>query len=104
MPSCSDLGYYQWRPDEPSQHPGLARENAGDAELQTAAAEAAPGGLLHLVQVQSHRLAPRMLLFDWPLKACEGQDAILQQLLPGFFDAPGDAEQLHGSISRRQPT
>lgn len=82
-----DLGFYQWRPD------GSAQAAAGasvEAATQAAAQQAAQGGLLHLVQVQSQRLAPRMLLFDWPLKACEGEDALLQQLLPGFLDAPGE--------------
>jgi hypothetical protein len=73
---------------------------AVDAATQAAAQQAAQGGLLHLVQVQSQRLAPRMLLFDWPLKACEGEDALLQQLLPGFLDAPGElcCMQLPGSL------
>lgn len=83
-----DLGFYQWRPDGPMQPADVA---AVDAATQAAAQQAAQGGLLHLVQVQSQRLAPRMLLFDWPLKACEGEDALLQQLLPGFLDAPGEA-------------
>lgn len=64
------------------------------AAAAAAAAQAVQDGLLHLVQVQSHRLAPRMLLFDWPLKAVEGDDAMLQQLLPGFLDAPGRYQQL----------
>jgi hypothetical protein len=82
-----DLGFYQWKPDGPL----AAADGAGvDAATQAAAQQAAQGGLLHLVQVQSQRLAPRMLLFDWPLKACEGEDALLQQLLPGFLDAPGE--------------
>jgi hypothetical protein len=82
-----DLGFYQWKPDGQLQ----AADGAGvDAATQAAAQQAAQGGLLHLVQVQSQRLAPRMLLFDWPLKACEGEDALLQQLLPGFLDAPGE--------------
>jgi hypothetical protein len=81
-----DLGFYQWRPDGPTQP---VDGSAVDAVTQAAAQQAAQGGLLHLVQVQSQRLAPRMLLFDWPLKACEGEDALLQQLLPGFLDAPG---------------
>jgi hypothetical protein len=33
-----------------------------------------------------------MLLFDWPLKASEGADAMLQQFLPGFQDAPGELQ------------
>ncbi|KAF8064653.1 CYR1 [Scenedesmus sp. PABB004] len=87
-----DLGFYQWRPDAAPEH---AATGAGDAAaVAAAAAAAAGGGLLHLVQVQSERLAPRMLLFDWPLAACTGEDALLQQLLPGFLDAPGAASLL----------
>lgn len=86
-----DLGFYQWKPDGPPKPvdvPGLDGDVLKAAAQQEAAA-GVEGGLLHLVQVQSTRLAPRMLLFDWPLKACEGEDALLQQLLPGFLDAPG---------------
>lgn len=93
----SDLGYYQWRCD-PVLKADLsgAEGDAQDMQLaavaaaaEAAAAEAAQGNLLHLFQVQSQRLAPRMLLFDWPLPVTEGDDAALQQLLPGFLDAPG---------------
>lgn len=84
---CSDLGYYCWRPDDsytPSKTSG-----AGDTGVQAAGTEV-PGSILHLVHVQSQRLAPRMLLFDWPLLACQGEDALLEQVLPGFMDAPGE--------------
>lgn len=90
-----DLGFYLWKSvgaDEPIDTSGMVPEAAEAAKAtarQMAVAAAAEGGLLHLVQVQNKRMAPRMLLFDWPLKACEGEDALLQQLLPGFMDAPG---------------
>eukprot|EP00775_Hariotina_reticulata_P012225 gene12225-12363_t len=85
-----DLGYYQWKPDAPDPLVVVPEGSpASYSELHTEEAVVAEGGLLHLVQIQSQRLAPRMLLFDWPLKASEGAGALLQQFLPGFQDAPG---------------
>ena len=70
-----DMGYYQWEADTSS---------AGDEE---------DGGqtkqVLHLVQVQGHSLAARLRLFPWPLPAATGEGALLKQVLPGYWDAPG---------------
>ncbi len=69
------MGYYRWWPDGCM---GLEEEEAMHQQP-----------LLHLTQVLPAKLAPRLHLFPWPLPAAEGADALLQQLTPGFQDAPG---------------
>jgi hypothetical protein len=70
-----DMGYYQWEADS---------SLAGDEE------EGGPTNqVLHLVQVQGQQLAARLRLFPWPLPAAVGDSAMLKQILPGFWDAPG---------------
>jgi hypothetical protein len=85
-----DMGMYAWAPDlTPCSLPGGKSVVAGTV-----------GGYLHLVQAQSQRLAPRMLLFDWPLSACTGGAPLLLQLAPGFFDAPGGQSVIIFSSSK----
>ena len=75
-----DLGYYQWQEEE-----GEPEDGAGEDAGQPPAALR----VLHLAQVMSAPLMGRLRLFPWPLPAATGEDALLRQLLPGFWDAPG---------------
>lgn len=80
--------YYEWLPGGlvPADGEGYSPSQAAMSQAQAAAvAAAARKFFVHLVQVVPSAMAPRALIFKWPLSIGQGW----QKISPGFFDAPG---------------
>mmetsp|Transcript_22804 Transcript_22804/g.59590 ORF Transcript_22804/g.59590 Transcript_22804/m.59590 type:complete len:2664 (-) Transcript_22804:127-8118(-) len=73
-----DMGYYEWRYMGSMMLSGR-QPSVHNPDMQER------GSFIHLVQVVSNALAPRVLLFRWPLAIT----AQWEKLASGFFDAPG---------------
>eukprot|EP00798_Chlamydomonas_sp_ICE-L_P026803 gene26803-4397_t len=75
-----DMGYYEWRPAQG------ANQNSNGSVHERTDAEGHKVNV-HLMQIAHASLAPRVLLFEWPLATGPNWD----KLSPGFFDAPGSS-------------
>jgi hypothetical protein len=90
-----DMGYWEWTR---FAGPGMAAEEAVAAAAAGevmddvpwlgeafASASASASRVVHLMQVVSSSVAPRVMLFPWPFEGGDSWDKVRL----GFFDAPG---------------